>query len=215
MDEGTSDLTLPVIEKSKSTENTNHRQRGTMAALYGDLVSEEELLESHSATHGKRHYSPKEEPLVHTASTTPDHDPEMLGEVEVLGEEKELTPPQTGTKLCPLPPESPVPSQSFGGRSRTYSVEKSQSETVSSVSQMTASLAIDVGLTKLKTVSDVSQMTVCSAINIGLAKRKSEDISNEYDIGRAGCIEALLATTVTNIALETALQKTALLTAVA
>jgi hypothetical protein len=211
MDKDAVSLTLPVIGKSKSTGNAG--QRGTMAALFSDLVSEEELLESQTPKIKTRHqHQPPADEIFHkTASTTPTNEDEDEDEAsdtsqDLLGITTEIN--------FPLPPASPGPSTSknnFLGRNRTYSVDRS--EALSVVSQMTACLAIDVGLAKIQTLSDVSQMTARAAISIGLAKRKSNDISNDYNIDKPGSMEAVLAATITTIALENALKKTAVLTA--
>ena len=182
-------VTLPTIGKSKSTGNTGHR--GTMAALFDDLVSDEELLTSQTPKGGKRFHSSEEEMQVDRASTTPEHSNKRIEDKNEL--------------RTPIPPESPVPSKNFD-RSRSYSAEK-EKEAFTKLCQKTAGLAIDVGMSKMHTISHLSQMTACSVIDIGLASRKTEDENNDYDLNKPGSIESLLASTVTKIALDNALKK--------
>lgn len=211
MDEENEDsvgLTLPVIGKSKSTSNAtpDSEHRGTMADIFGNLVSEEELLASQTPKSKKRAPHPQslldEELISKTANTTP------LG--SDTGSEKDLL----EVKKCPIPPESPLPSSKSFSRNtnRTNASKEVVNEAVSNVSQMTACMAIDTGLATRRAVIDISELTSTSAIrtalSLGLAKRKSEDISNDYDIEEPGCMEAVLASAVTKVALESALKKT-------
>lgn len=212
MDEDNEDsvgLTLPVIGKSKSTTNAtpDSEHRGTMADIFGNLVSEEELLASQTPKTIKRAPPPQshsdEELVSKTANTTP------LG--SDTGSEKDLS----DVKKCPIPPESPLPSgKSFSrnvNRTNSNSAEE-LSEAVSNVSQMTACMAIDTGLATRKTLIDISELTsnsvIRTALSIGVAKSMSEDISNDYDIKSPGCMESVLASAVTTVALESALKKT-------
>jgi hypothetical protein len=206
-------LTLPVIGKSKSATHAGvsggvsagvsagvsggkggSDHRGTMADIFGNLVSDEELFPSQTPKNKNKNKSVSQSEddvlISKTASTTP------LG--SDTGSEKDLS----DIRRYPIPPESPLPSsnKSFG-RNRIHSAK--DMEVVASVSEMTACMAINVGLSTRKT-----------ALRIGLAKRKSEDISNNYNIESPGCMEAVLAGAVTNVALESALKKTSNLSAV-
>mmetsp|Transcript_13816 Transcript_13816/g.22870 ORF Transcript_13816/g.22870 Transcript_13816/m.22870 type:complete len:218 (-) Transcript_13816:287-940(-) len=211
MDEDNEDsvgLTLPVIGKSKSTTHAtpDSEHRGTMADIFGNIVTEEELLASQTPPQSKRRAPPPQslsddDLISKTANTTP------LG--SDTGSEKDLS----DVKKCPIPPESPLPSgKSFNRAANRTNASKEIHEAVSNVSQMTACMAIDTGLATRKTVIDISELTsnsvIRTALSLGLAKRKSEDISNDYDLERPGCMEAVLASAVTTVALETALKKT-------
>lgn len=197
-DEDTVSGILPSIGKSNSAGNTSG-QRGTMAALFDDIITEEELLMSVTPKSDRHCLSYSKDTTLLTSKTAPENN---------LNEKQDVK----SEFRYPIPPESPLPSKSFE-RSRNYSMEKDEeSQTVSSISQLTASLVIDVGVSKLKSVSDLSQLTARSALNIGLAKRLSDDFSNDYDIYKPGKVENLLAATVTSIALENALRKTASMT---
>jgi hypothetical protein len=233
-------LTLPVIGKSKSATHAGvsggvsggvsagvsggvsagvsagvsggkggSDHRGTMADIFGNLVSDEELFPSQTPKNKNKNKSVSQSEddvlISKTASTTP------LG--SDTGSEKDLS----DIRRYPIPPESPLPSsnKSFG-RNRIHSAK--DMEVVASVSEMTACMAINAGLSTRKTVTGLSELAANSAIQtalrIGLAKRKSEDISNNYNIESPGCMEAVLAGAVTNVALESALKKTSNLSAV-
>lgn len=199
-------FTLPVIGKSKSV-SSGACQRGTMADIFGNLVSDEELLASQTPRNMKRNYSPLEVSENESKSTiTSPNNTTSLGSDK--GSEEDLS----AIKRFPIPPESPLPSTSFdrGGRVRTFSA--TEQEVVSNISQMTSCLVIDAGLAKIKILSDISYLTANSVIqtglSAGLAKRKSADMSNDCNIDVPRSMAVILATSVTSLALESALRNT-------
>lgn len=123
---------LPVIGKCKSASS----QRSTMAALFQDLVPDEELLESQTPKSTKRNF-------IETDSSP------IKNNVEPCE-----SPNNSETFSFPTPPKSPAPS--VRGRTKSSTPQEKRIKVISDVSNWTALMAIEVGLAKVRSSADKS-----------------------------------------------------------